>query len=365
MLTKRSISRYIRFRPAITIQRHHAAHYSETVRRHNVQEPKYIKDFRADNWNQILLDKAQLQVTFEIYNEIEKLVAQASPDDVRPELRLEKAGPHDYIKTSVANGSKLRFELLEALDGLKLHLKDFQTAPYREYDFDYTKITRSPAELEELDKAIRERVDQFTRISRVLRKYTDMMNEGSDRKEKDSDFKLYDFLDEQVARIENEEAGVEYADEVKRPVWVSDPNDDLFIPDPDQEAEARTPEVRSSVKENRPRFSPKESPGYYSLQLHDSGQESSSLGGIESEEVEVRYANKEKRPRFGQTEFPGERRLRLHEDQKPSTSTRRKAPEGRDSRESVPKQADPSDDSSDFPGWTDHESLLEADRKRR
>lgn len=343
MLTKRLISRCIRFRPAASVQRHRAVHYSDTVRRHPQEEERYIKGFRVLRRDLELLDKAQLQVVYELYDDIERSVRQVNINDVTPELHLQRAGPHGYINTTNWNGRKIRLELLAAVAELKLHLKDLMNEPYLEYDFDYSRITRTPKELEELDRKIRDRQDSFNRDAWILGKYINIIKDGHERKKSDGGFDLLDFFTHEVGRVKSEEAGVTFADNQTRPVF--GPREKRSFPEPDQET---SPPDRIEGGEAEVAY-PKRariSPGHYSLVLDPNQKPSVPT------QSRIRKVDK--------------MRVVPEGDQTPITpkEVRKGAPKGKDSQKSIPKQDDHSDDFSDTP-WLDHETMMEEDMKRR
>jgi len=206
----RLTGRSIRTRSFVPIQRHALARYAQNAPSHD--EPEYVKRIRADLDQLKLMDKAQLSVTYDAYDKIEQRVRQNTPT-----ARLETAGPREYI---VSTGvQSIRLDVLEQLPLLKAHLQDLQSEPYMEYDFDFDNIVLSDRELADLDLQTRDLRDRLRRDAGTLGKYIDIMVEGSKRVKKGSRFDLDKFLNEKIASIQSEEAGVTYSDKTERPSW--------------------------------------------------------------------------------------------------------------------------------------------------
>ena len=350
------MSRHFRFRPAITTQRHYVVRYSQTVRPHQDEE-YYVKRMRSD-YEELReelkpRDKAHLQLTYEAYDKIETWVRQNTPDDAPPAVRLATAGPRDYINTSNSSGRGTRQELLLKLAEVKLHLKDLQTEPYREYDFDLGKITLSDTELHELETEIVDDTNRLKRGVETATKYIKIMDEGSRRKEGDSRFDLEEFWNAEVARIKSEEGGVIFPEKQQRPEW--GPRKKKVVLQPDQ-----VPKVVLQP-DQLPKVVRQLHPGEKRLVLETDQRPStprqSRIRKIEKKRLVPEPAQKPVTPKKGR-----EGALKGNESEK--------SPKGNEREKSNPKQADQLDDFSDFPypevtDFTDHETLLEKDMKRR
>lgn len=242
MLATRLLGRTIRSRPICLIPKPAAAHYAQYASTNDA--PDYVKRIQDELEQLKPMDKAHLLLTYEAYDKIEQWVRRNCGDVRKPAERLQTAGPRDYI--TLSSSQTIYSELLDAMAVLKAHLQDLQTEPYVDYDYNIDNVVLSDREIEDLDLQARDAQDRLMRDAGLLNKYTSIMSDAAYMIEKGGrGFDLDKFLNERIANVQSEEAGVTYSDKMEKPVFRGrSRRGEKRIPLPSQEQKPAAPGKR-------------------------------------------------------------------------------------------------------------------------